>query len=307
MKNAIKGVLAACLLIAACTSPKKATTQTDVAFPAFDKEGHRGSRGLMPENTIPAMKKAIDVGATTLEMDAAISRDKQVIVSHDPYFNHLITTTPDGKSFTKAEEKQYALYKMTYDEIKRFDVGAKGNPGFPEQQKMAVHKPLLADLIAASEAYAKEKGVKPVWYNIETKCQPATDNQLHPAPQEFVDLLVKVVDQQGVTDRTVIQSFDRRTLQVLHKQHPAIKTSYLVAATAKKSLGEYIAELGFTPFALSPYYTMVDADMVKACKAAGIKLVPWTVNEKAEIIRLKQLGVDGIITDYPNLFAEAGF
>ncbi|WP_295118961.1 glycerophosphodiester phosphodiesterase family protein [uncultured Chitinophaga sp.] len=308
MKLPLSGLLAASLLWTACASSKRMTAQTnDATFPAFDKEGHRGSRGLMPENTIPAMKKAIDVGVTTLEMDASVTKDKQVIVSHDPYFNHDITTTPEGRFITKEEEKQYALFSMNYEDIKRFDVGQKGNPGFPQQQKMAVQKPLLADLIEASEKYAAEKGVKPVWYNIETKCRPATDGVLHPAPEEFVSLLMKVVEEKGITPRTVIQSFDRRTLQVLNRQYAGVKTSYLVEASNKKTLAENLADLGFMPFAYSPHYTMVTAEMVKACKDANIKLIPWTVNDKAEIIRLKNMGVDGIISDYPNLFAEAGF
>ncbi|WP_282456962.1 glycerophosphodiester phosphodiesterase family protein [Chitinophaga sedimenti] len=196
---------------------------------------------------------------------------------------------------------------MTYDEIKRFDVGQRGNPGFPQQQQMAVQKPLLAELIAASEAYAKEKGVRPMWYNIETKCKPATDNKLHPEPKEFVDLLMKVVKEQGIADRTVVQSFDPRTLKIMHADYKNVKTSFLIEASNKKSLAENIAFLGFKPFALSPHHTLVTPELVKACKAAGIKLVPWTVNDKADIIRLKNMGVDGIISDYPNLFAEAGF
>jgi glycerophosphoryl diester phosphodiesterase len=108
--------------------------ETVSTFPSFDKEGHRGSRGLMPENTIPAMLKAIDLGVTTLEMDAVISRDKQVVVSHDPYFNADITTTPEGGQLTKAEASSRLLYRMDYDSIKKYDVGLKPHPGFPRQQ-----------------------------------------------------------------------------------------------------------------------------------------------------------------------------
>ncbi len=89
-----------------------------VELPQFDKQGHRGCRGLMPENTIPAMLKAIDLGVTTLEMDAVISKDKQVVVSHDPYFNADITTTPEGKTLSKAEAEKLLLYALNYDNIK---------------------------------------------------------------------------------------------------------------------------------------------------------------------------------------------
>jgi glycerophosphoryl diester phosphodiesterase len=130
-------------LLFSCTAQKQ-SQQNDktVTYPSFDKQGHRGSRGLMPENTIPAMKKAIDLNVTTLEMDANITKDKKVVVSHDPYFNADITTTPDGKFLSKEEASKLLLYGMTYDEIKKYDVGLKPHPSFPRQQKIAVHKPL---------------------------------------------------------------------------------------------------------------------------------------------------------------------
>src|SRR5918993_1857381 len=128
------------------------------AIGPFDKQGHRGARGLMPENTIPSMLKAIDLDVTTLEMDLAISMDKKVVVSHDPIFNHIITTTPDGKMLTESEASQLVLYRMDYDEIKKYDVGLRPHPLFPKQEKLDVHKPLLSDLIDVSEAYANKKG-----------------------------------------------------------------------------------------------------------------------------------------------------
>ena len=123
----------------------------------FDKEGHRGCRGLMPENTIPAMIRAIDLGVTTLEMDAQITKDNLVLISHDPYFNHQITTKPDGKGMTAEEEKNYVIYKMNYLETHSFDVGMKPNPKFPDQQKIPVHKPLLSDLVDSVENYCKKE------------------------------------------------------------------------------------------------------------------------------------------------------
>ena len=280
------------------------TSDAAGAFPSFDKQGHRGSRGLMPENTIPAMYKAIDLGVTTLEMDVVISRDKQVVVSHDPYFNADITTPPEGGQLTKKEGSSRLLYSMDYDSIKRYDVGLKPHPNFPRQQKIAVHKPLLSELIRASEAYAKDKGVASLWYNIETKSNPSGDGTKHPAPEEFVDLLVDVIQKEGITDRTVIQSFDPRTLQVVNRKYPHIKTSYLIEATELKSLDGHLKDLGFTPFALSPHFTLVTPQLVKACHEKGMKVIPWTLNTKDQINVAKAAGVDGIITDYPDLFDE---
>src|SRR5687768_4410221 len=115
--------------------------------PGFDKQGHRGCRGLMPENTIAAMLKAIDLGVTTLETDIAITKDKQPILSHEPFFNHEITTKPDGSFVTEAEEKSLNIYKMDYEQVKSFDVGLKPHPRFPHQQKIKAIKPLLEEMI----------------------------------------------------------------------------------------------------------------------------------------------------------------
>lgn len=271
-------------------------------LPQFDKQGHRGSRGLMPENTIPAMHKAIDFGVTTLEMDVVISKDKKVVVSHDPYFNADITTTPEGKILLKAEGSQRLLYTMNYDSIKKYDVGLKPHPGFPRQQKIAVNKSLLEELIRSTEAYAKQKNSSPLWYNIETKSKPGFDGVHHPAPGEFVDLLIAVIQKEGIAGRTVIQSFDMRTLQVVHQKYPSIKTSLLMENTDKRTLDEQLKELGFVPEVYSPHYSLVTPALVKSCHEKGMKIIPWTVNTKEEIERIRSLGVDGIITDYPDLF-----
>src|SRR5215218_1456073 len=123
------------IALASCSSTKQSSSS--VNNNQFDKQGHRGCRGLMPENTIPAMLKAIDLGVTTLEMDLAISADKKVVVSHDPHFNEKITTTPQGTQLTKAEGAARLLYAMNYDSIKKYDVGLKPHPDFPQQQKIA--------------------------------------------------------------------------------------------------------------------------------------------------------------------------
>lgn len=270
-------------------------------FPVFDKEGHRGCRGLMPENTIPAMKKALDLGVTTLEMDVVITKDKQVVLSHDAYLNHQFSLTPEGKEFTKEDEKNYILYQMDYAEIRKFDVGSKGNPGFPRQQRIKTYKPLLRDLIDSVEQYALLKNPQLPRYNIETKSIEGHDGEWQPAPEEFVDLLVAVLKEKKIADRVVIQSFDKRTLQVLHKKYPDIKTAYLIGED-KLGLDGNLTALGFTPFMYSPYYKLVNAQLVQSCKEKGVKLIPWTPNTSDEIAQLKALGVDGIITDYPDLF-----
>ncbi|CAN5654581.1 glycerophosphodiester phosphodiesterase family protein [soil metagenome] len=285
--------------LTSCKTPA-ATQQT--MLPAFDKEGHRGCRGLMPENTIAAMLKAIDLGVTTLEMDISFTQDGVAILSHEPFFNHEITTTPDGSFVKEQEERQLNIFKMTYAETQRYDVGLKPHPRFPKQEKIAAKKPALKDLITTVENYTKEKKLPAVFYNIETKTIPLTDNIFHPAPAEFVKMLMKVINEKGISNRTIIQSFDFRTLQIIHKDYPAIKTAMLIEDFDKRTLEEQLTALGFTPTIYSPEYSLVTASLVAACHAKNIKVIPWTVDYKLTIDLLKNLGVDGIITDYPNLF-----
>jgi glycerophosphoryl diester phosphodiesterase len=287
------------LVLVQCTILKpKASPMT----PKFDKQGHRGCRGLMPENTIPAMLKALSSGVSTLEMDAVITADSQIILSHEPFFNHEITTKPDGDFVTQTEERQYNIYHMTYAETMRFDVGLKPNPRFPRQQKLAVHKPLLGDVIDSVERFIKEHNLPLPFYNIETKTQPQTDGLYHPAPDAFIELLAPLLIEKGIAERVIIQSFDIRTLQYLHQHHPGFKTALLVEDTDKRTLQSQITALGFLPTIYSPHYSLVDHKLITDCHLQQIRIIPWTVNESREIKRLKAMGVDGVISDYPDLF-----
>lgn len=293
------------LLCAAMTglAPVKLMAQVKVSpaakFPAFSMEGHRGARGLMPENTIIAMKKAIDLGITTLEMDTHITKDGAVVVTHDDYLSPAFMLDPNGKDLLPDDAKKYPVYQMTYAELKGFDLGSKYYPAFPQQEKIKTYIPRLEELIDSVQLYLKEKGKKQMFYNIETKCTAEGDGVLNPDPETFVKLLMEVIEKKGITPFVVIQSFDKRTLQVLNKKYPGVRTSYLVAN--RKSFEENMADLGFSPFILSPVYQMVNAELVKKCHDQGIKVIPWTVNSAAEIQNLKNLKVDGIISDYPNL------
>jgi glycerophosphoryl diester phosphodiesterase len=285
-------------LVFACHAARKTE---DPVLPAFDIEGHRGCRGLMPENTIPAMLKGLELGVTTLEMDVVITKDKQVILSHEPFFNHEITTLPNGKYVTEQEERNLNIYQMTFSQTQQYDVGLKPHPRFPDQRRLKATKPLLREVIENVEAYRKLKGSQPVFYNIETKTQPATDNIYHPAPEEFVTLLMKVINGAKINNRVIIQSFDFRTLQVLHRKYPNMKTAALIEDDDKRSVEEQLQALGFVPTIYSPAYSLVTKGLVEKCHQQQIKVIPWTVDDKATIDQMKAMGVDGIITDYPNL------
>ncbi len=271
---------------------------------AFDKQGHRGCRGLMPENTIPAMINAIGLGVTTLEMDISISKDKKVFLSHEPFFNHEITTKPDGGFINEKDERTFNMYRMNYADIIKYDVGLKPHPRFPDQQKIRAVKPLLSDVFKAVKEYMMTARRPFPFYNIETKCLPITDHVYHPAPAEFVELIMKEIKDNQIEDFVIIQSFDFRTLQYLHQYYPKIKTAMLVEADNKNSFRKQIKDIGFTSDIYSPAFSMVTPDLIKNCHDLHMKIIPWTVNDKKKIDELRKLGVDGIITDYPNLFNE---
>jgi len=275
--------------------------QSTTNLPEFDKQGHRGCRGLMPENTIAAMIKALNLGVTTLEMDVVITKDKKVVVSHDQWFSEEITTKPDGSFIGQREERKFNIYWMTYDQVKTFDVGLKPHPRFPTQEKMKAVKPLLTELIDSVKLYMMASRRPMPFYNIETKTQPVTDGIYHPSPGEFVNTLMNVINGANIGDRVIIQSFDFRTLQILHKRYPAIKTAALIEDFDKRSLEEQLKALGFKPTIYSPHYSLVNKELIGKCHELQIKVIPWTVNDKAKIDELKTLGVDGIITDYPDL------
>ena len=269
----------------------------------FDIQGHRGCRGLMPENTIAAMIHAIGFAKlTTLEMDVVITKDKKVILSHELWMSAEITTKPDGSFITKAEEKQFNIYGMTYDEVKKYDVGMKPHPGFPQQLKMKAYKPLLADVIDTVNKEMMTRRRPFPYYNIETKTKPDGDGVFHPKPDEFVELLMAVIKEKQIEDQVIIQSFDFRTLQYLHQKYPSIKTAMLIEGFDKRGLDKHLKTLGFTPTIYSPSYQLVNEELIKKCHEQKMKIILWIVNDKTKIEELKKMGVDGIITDYPDLF-----
>jgi glycerophosphoryl diester phosphodiesterase len=265
----------------------------------FDWQGHRGARGLLPENTIPAFRKALDLGVTTLELDVVISKDKQVVVSHEPFFSADICTDPSGKPIAKGVEKSRNLYTYTYAEIQAFDCGSRGNPRFPEQQKQKVSKPLLSEVIRSMEDYRREKNLPAFGYNIEIKSTPGGDNVYHPGVAEFSDLVYQVITEQLSPERFTLQCFDFRVLQYWHEKYPAVTLVALIENL--RGPEKNLAELGFTPAVYSPYYQLLKGkDAVGDIHRLGMKVIPWTVNDPSDMRRLRAWGVDGIITDYPD-------
>jgi len=274
------------------------------APPGFDWQGHRGCRGLMPENSIPAFVHALDFPeVTTLELDVAVSRDKQLIVSHEPWFNPAICHKPGGDSITSREAENLLIYQMTAAEIQGFDCGSYGNARFPQQQKTKTYKPVLREVVEAVRAHPSGRG-KNIRWNIEIKSQPEWDGVRHPPVEEFARLVIAELKTLGIDQLCTVQSFDKRALRAMHQQAPEIRLALLI----ENILGfdSNIRELGFTPQIYSPYYQLVTKKLVRKCHNKNIQLVPWTVNDVASMRGLIRLGVDGIITDYPNLIASVG-
>ena len=267
-------------------------------IPKFDVQGHRGARGLMPENSIPGFLLALDSGVTTLELDVVITKDKHVIVSHEPWMSATICQDSLGNAIQEKDEKKLNIYSLTYEQVKQYDCGSRGNKDFPRQQKMVSTKPLLSDLIAAAEYHIKSYGMYEVDYNIEIKSTAGSDKKFHPPIEEFSDLVYKLVDEYLPLERVVIQSFDFRVLKYWHKKYPHIRLSALVQNT--KSIESNLQDLGFKPHAYSPYFKLLTRDKVQYLRSQKIRVIPWTVNEVSDMLSLKGMGVDGFITDYPD-------
>lgn len=276
---------------------------TAVLAQNYEIQGHRGARGLMPENTLEAFKKALDLGVNTLEMDVCISKDGKVVVTHEPYMSAQYMTKPDGLAVTKEEEKTLNLYQMEYREIKKFDSGIRGNATFPMQEKIHTYKPLLADVLKFCEAYIKAKRLKPVLYNIEIKSEEKEYGISQPKTvAEFSDLFYKQVLKYLPVNRIVMQSFDFKVLKFWHQQilTHKYKAIALSALTYEIKAEDALKELGFMPEYYSPYFKTLTKEEITFCHKNNVKVVPWTVNELTDMQQIKALGTDGLITDYPD-------
>ena len=268
--------------------------------PFIDVQAHRGGAGLMPENTIPAMKNALDLDVNTLEFDLQLSADGQVVVSHDNYFHPRYATRPDGTLIREEDPKEY-LYTMPYDSIAKYDVGLRHVDRWPGQVKMAVCKPLASELIDFAEGYAK----KPVNYNIEIKSWPGEgEGTLWPEYHVFCDTCVPLLLSKKLGDRLIVQCFDTRALNYMHEKWPELTLSYLTEDYDGGDIEALLQNLDFVPQWWSPESSVVTPENVAWCHGHGIGVVPWTVDDPAEMRRLVDCGVEAIISNYPDILIE---
>ncbi|WP_179344033.1 glycerophosphodiester phosphodiesterase [Winogradskyella ursingii] len=258
----------------------------------LDIQGHRGSRGLMPENSLPAFEKAIELGVTTLELDIAISKDKQIVVTHEPYMNPVICLKPDGSQISDSEEK-INLYKLNYEDIKQYDCGNRFHPRFPDQEKLEVYKPLLSEVFNL----AKSENSK-VNFNIEIKSEPDYYGVFTPQPQEYVKLVLDEINKDDMFERVNLQSFDINILEEIKKQSPQMPVALLVDES--ENISEKLEQLSFKPEIISPYFKLLTSELIQKYHNKGFKIIPWTVNDEQDMIEMLRLNVDGIITDYPD-------
>ncbi len=265
----------------------------------FDWQGHRGARGLMPENTIPAFLHALELGVTTLEMDLAVSKENELIVSHEPYMSSEICTDAKGNVILEDYAKQnFALHNLSVAEIQTCDCGTLKHPRFPLQKKLKVYKPTLKQVVDAVVKHCEILHKSLPQFNIEIKSNPQWDNVLTPPVPEFAKLVVDKVNQLKINELTTIQSFDPRALEAVKKLDKNLKIALLVENT--DGIQTNLNRLSFKPDIYSPNFKLADRSTIQYCHQRQIRIIPWTVNDTIEMISLIRQGVDGIITDYPN-------
>ncbi|MDO7138323.1 glycerophosphodiester phosphodiesterase family protein [Algibacter lectus] len=259
----------------------------------IDIQGHRGCRGLLPENSMPAFFKALDLGVDTLELDVAVSKDKIVVVSHEPYMNPVICLDTKGDTILDEDAKKYNLYQMTLNDIQQFDCGSKYHPKFPNQEKVKTYKPSL------SEVLKETKRINPaIKFNIEIKSDAEYYDVFTPKPKEFVALVLDVLNENNECNETNLQSFDLQILEEIKIQSPKMEVALLVEDN--EIIIEKLNKMSYSPAIISPYYKLLNKEIVSDLKIRGFKVIPWTVNTEQDIKLMIDYNVNGIITDYPD-------
>ncbi len=294
------------------------TTFTAPAAHGFDLQGHRGARGLLPENTLPAFQKALELGVDTIECDMAITKDGVIVIHHDLQLNPDTTRGPDGQWLDKPGPP---ISELTFDELQRYDVGrlkpgTEYAKGFPQQQAVdGTRIPKLSDLFDL----VKQSGNTRVGFDCETKVSPL-ERAATLAPEAFARRAIAEIRAAGMQRRLMIQSFDWSTLQVVQREAPEIRTMYLtsprtLAPAADGTPSPWLAGFaptlhgGSVPRAVhaaggriwAPNQTFLTPALLAEARALGLVVIPWTVNEPSMMVKLIDMGVDGIISDRPDL------
>jgi glycerophosphoryl diester phosphodiesterase len=256
--------------------------------------GHRGCRGILPENSIEGIQKAIDLGVDGIEFDVVVNKDKQIVISHAPYMEKKYCLIPDRGRIK--QEKEFNLFQMTQMEIEQFDCGSKYHPNFPKQKKLKTYKPLLQELFSKVD-------FSEVMILFEIKSEKRYYGKYQPQPDEYVDIILKEVSNYVHRKNIVFMSFDANIINELHNKAPQYKLVYLTHSSFK-SVKSSIKDLTIKPYAIGMHNPTISKREIIKAHELGIAVFAWTVNTYKDFERLKRYGIDGIITDYPGAFIK---
>lgn len=294
------------LVFFACDTSDRKRDKLDV----FEIHGHRGSRGHLPENSIPGFVLALEQGAHVVELDLVVSEDSQLVVNHEPWLNPELCTGPNGEALSA--DQILNIFHMRMDKVRRCDCGSKGHPDFPDQAPLPVGRPALWEVVQVVEHLRTRYDDSLPRYNIELKFytdewseEYAKDHfgqSFFPSAEQFASLVIGEVRALGIAERVSLQSFSAEILEAIHRLAPKMPTVWLTDDGA--DLEDQLARLSFTPSIYSPNYRTLSEEKIRSVQDRGVRVIPWTVNETNEMQKLIQWGVDGIITDYPDRLYE---
>jgi len=264
--------------------------------------GHRGCRGVLPENTIPAFLRALEDGADIIEMDVVCTSDNRILVSHDPFMHHEICAHPDDTPITEQEEFDLNVFRMALNETQRYPCGIFPHQRFPEQDTLRSFKPSLAEVAQAVKSYCADHNRSLPGLNIEIKSRPEWDGNFHPDPADYTTVFLRELNAVQNGFPLTVQSFDVRILRELRNKADHIRLIYLTEAAGVQPQAA-LGHLGFQPYGYSPHFNLIDEKVVKFCESTQLVLCAWTVNEEEDIRRMIHLGVRQIISDFPKRVA----
>lgn len=263
----------------------------------FDLQGHRGARAVLPENSVPGFVFANALGVTTLELDVVVTAAGEVVVSHEPWFNSDVCRSPSG-----ADLGGRSFFDWALADIQACDCGSWGHPRFPRQAAVPAFKPTLDQVVAAVAAGFRQASLPPVRFNIEIKHDAEEVGRHFPSAEVAVERVVEAITRLGIAPRTTVQSFSADVLERVHAASAGVETAWLMEDEVR--VGEALGRLSFRPDVYSPHHVLLSREEVVAAHAAGVRVVPWTVNEGERMAELVAWGVDGLITDDPEAALE---
>lgn len=269
-------------------------------------QGHRGARGIAPENTLPSFKKALNYGVEGLEFDIVLTGENQFLVSHEPFFSHELCSKPNGEAILSKEKLKHNIYRMDYETIKKYDCGKRGHVRYPEQRPQAAIKPLMKTFFKEIESYVVENQLKKPFYTIEIKSDATWYGFMQPLPPEMVKLFIEEITNypffNQIKDRLIVESFDTNILNELYRQTQQTNIEFEIGFLVenKLSIEENLSKLEFLPSIYVPYYRLLTKKKIQELHHLGVKVFTWTVNDTEKMEQLIRWGVDSIITDFPN-------